>query len=580
MAFLLTTLAAPAAAVQRPRLVVVVSVDQLCYDYLVRFRGGFAEDGLFLRVEREGASYVNCHHRHAFTITGPGHSVQLSGAYPDASGIVGNDWFDRASGKKVYCMFDPTETLVGVPQPKPRAGTGGASGTPAAGTGNSGTPAADTKAKEEEDPTGVSPRNLLVDTVGDVLKLTTAGKAKIFGVALKDRAAMLMTGHRADAVFWFNDTSSRWVTSTYYLAELPGYMRAVNEGNVIRQYGGQQWQLLLDTKSYIHYYPDDYADERSLEGLGKTFPHKFVAASDPKLFKQVLGSPFGNDATLHVAGQVLVHEDLGQDDVPDLLAINLSSNDYVGHAYGPHSLEVQDITFRTDRQLGEFARLVEKQLAGQPWVLAVTADHGVAPLVQYAKERGLPARRNPLGDLKVLQARLESFLRVGLRLGNLNAVNESGKPLVQRLSENQVFLQQDHAALAGENWFLAQKLTREFLLQQPAVHGAATREQLLSGAGQGKLFDSFRRAFHPRRSGDVLFALAPYSLSGTNGTNHGSPWNYDTHVPLLLLGNSIKPGRFDRPVSPAALAATIARLLDIEPPAACVEEPLVEALRD
>lgn len=556
---------APAFAAERPRLVVVVSVDQLCYEYLVRFRGGFAADGLFLRVEKEGASFVNCHHRHAFTVTAPGHAVQLSGAYPDTNGIIGNSWFDRATGKTVYCVFDPEEEFVGAPPPDK---------TPPAPVPDPKT--AETKEKEEEEPTGISPRNLQVDTVGGVLKLATGGKAKVFGVALKDRASVLMTGHQADAAFWFHGKSGRWVTSTYYAKELPGYMRAINEGDSLTQHAGREWKLLLDQAAYQHYYADDYPDERDPEGLGKAFPHKFALSGDPKLPKQVLNSPFGNDATLYAAGQVLVHEELGQDDVPDILAINLSSNDYVGHAFGPHSLEVQDITYRTDRQLGEFMRFVEKQLAGKPWVLALTSDHGVAPLVQYAKDRGLPAARNPLGDLKVLQAKLEAHLRSELKA---RETDKTDKPLVQKLSETQVYLQQDHPVFAGDQFALAQRMTRDFMLREPAVVAAVTREQLLAGGGEGKLNAQFRRAFHPRRSGDVLFVMAPYTVPGTTGTTHGSPWQYDTHVPLLLLGPSIKPGRYDRPTSPAALAATLSRILQIEPPAAAVEEPLVEAIK-
>jgi predicted AlkP superfamily pyrophosphatase or phosphodiesterase len=557
---LLTALGSGLDAAERPKLVIVVSVDQLCYDYLVRFRKGFAADGLFLRVEKEGASFVNCHHRHAFTITAPGHTVQMSGAYPETSGIVGNDWFDRASGKKMYCTVDPQESLVGPPPRPPKPATTTTSST------------------EEVEPAGVSPRNLLVDTVGDRLKLESAGKAKVFGVAFKDRVAILMTGHRADAAFWIDTTSSQWATSTYYAKELPGYMRAINEGNFYKSHAEREWKLLLDPASYIHYHADDYLDERSLEGLGKTFPHKFAAASDPRLPKQVLNSPFGNELVLHVASQIVVHEELGQDDVTDLLAINLSTNDYVGHAYGPHSLEVQDLTLRTDRQLGEFVRFVEKQLEGTPWVLALSADHGVAPLVKYAQERGLPAKRSPLGELKVLQPRLEDFLRVALKMKKWNAAEKTDKTLVHFMSESQVYLRQDHPALAGETYFVAQKLAREFLLRQSAIFAAFTREDLLSGGGNGKLYEQFRRTFHPRRSGDVLYALAPYAVGGTNGTSHGSPWNYDTHVPLLLLGSGIKPGRYENPASPAAIAPTISRLLDLEPPAACVEEPLLEAL--
>jgi hypothetical protein len=314
--------ASNAEAAAKPKLVVVVSVDQLCYEYLERFRDGFADDGFFRRVDREGASFSECHHRHAFTFTGPGHSVLTTGSYPRYTGIVGNGWFDPQLGRDRYCVEDKDVKLVGVPD----------------GVGDG----------------PMSPANLHVETLGDALKRATDGKAKVIGISLKDRAGILMAGRKADAAYWFDDR--RWVTSTWYRKELPGYLRAFNESGATDQYAGQTWNLLLPREKYHHYRPDDYPHENDGFGLGRAFPHTLAAATDKQFDAQFPCTPFGNDLTLSAARLIIAEEKLGQRDVTDMFCLGLSSNDYLGHQYGPYSLEVEDATYRLDRQLGDFCK--------------------------------------------------------------------------------------------------------------------------------------------------------------------------------------------------------------------------------
>jgi len=293
--------------------------------------------------------------------------------------------------------------------------------------------------------------------------------------------------------------------------------------------------------------------------------------------EHVLFSPFGNDLTLEAAREIVVHEELGQDEFPDLLCINFSSNDYVGHAFGPHSLEVEDITYRTDLQLGEFLRFLDEQVGPGNWTFALTADHGVAPIVEYAVQFKLPAKRNPLGKLGDVKEKLEAMLRG--RLG----VPTGDPPLVQKVEDFHVYLQHDHPVFTRnkedkEDLFArSQSMIRDWLLDQPYVAAVRTRAELAAG-GEGKLNEMLQRAWHPRRSGDVLYCLAPYCLSGAKGTTHGSPWHYDTHVPMLLLGSGITPGHHARPVAPACLASTVAELLNIDYPSANSEVPLREVL--
>lgn len=535
---LLVTAASSRAGERRPRLIVVVSVDQLCQEYFERFGDNLrSNDGFYAMMLERGSIYRNCHHAHAFTLTGPGHAVQLTGAYPQQSGIIGNDWYDRETKSKMYCVTDKKSTTIGAVQ----------------GDG------------------ACSPRNLLVPTVGDMLKLVHKD-AKVIGVSLKDRAAILMTGHLADAAYWYEETEGVWVTSSYYRNDLPGYIRAFNANNFLGRYAGQGWQLSLDSAKYQHHTPDDFVAETKPDGHTRTFPHK-LAAGGKQLFMQLRYTPFGNEMTLAVAQEVALNEKLGTDEVTDLLCVNLSSNDYVGHAYGPHSLEVEDITYRTDRQLKEFWQMLAKQVGEENLVMALTSDHGVCPLPEYLKAKGVRRTgRDPLGGEAKVVAQLEPLLRDRLKLKDAKGA------LVERVESNQIYLAKDNPALAGSNFGKAQAICRDWLRAQDAIHVAVTRDELLAGNGGGAFNAAFLKTFHPARSGDVLWAYDPFYLCGGSGTTHGSPWRYDTHVPLMIVGANIQNGAFTRRVSPANLAATVASLLEIDAPPACVEEPLHEAL--
>ena len=541
-----------------PKLIVVVSVDQFCADYLIRFQDNFSADpseSFFRATIEKGAWFPNCHHAHAFTYTAPGHSVQLTGAYPSTNGVIENDWFDRATGKSRYCVSDPSVEVIGLPAGKP-----------------------------------MSPRVLLVDTVGDSLKLATNGKAKVIGVAIKDRAAILMSGHRADAAYWLE--KNQWVTSSYYRSDLPGYLRVLNEGKAIDQYRGKTWDLSLPREKYHNQGADDNEYENPPNGFTAAFPHALAKAGEltaDKFGEQVLFSPFGNDYTLLAAREIIENEKLGGDEVPDLLTINFSSNDYVGHAFGPLSFEVEDMTYRTDRQLAGFTQYLDEKIGAGRWTLAITADHGVAPIPEMIAKHFqtdaqiLPPKRNPLGDLKVVRDRLEAILRKELELTPTDG-NESKEKAILNLDANQVYLNHEHSKMRGDLFVDAQRIVRDWLLAQPYVAGAATREELLAG-GETRLLRQMRLSFHPGRSGDVLYVYTPYAIPGNTsanakpkGTTHGSPWHYDTNVPLLLMGNGIAPGRYEQRVTPAQLAPTLARLLGINSPGGCVEEAVHQAL--
>jgi len=543
-------------AAERPRLVVVVSVDQLRYEYLERFRANFAEQGFFRAVHRSGASYVECHHRHAFTLTAPGHAVMLTGCYPAQHGVIDNNWYDRKTKKTVYCVEDPKYPIVG--------------------------------SLGESELKGVSPQSLDAPTVADVLKQSTDGRAKVFGITLKDRAAILMVGQKADGVYWYDSTSGCWVTSRYYRQELPDYLRALNASHPVQnRYAGKTWELLYPASRYRLNYPDESLFEESYEKTGRAFPHRLDVDDEKHLAKQLPATYLGNDFTLEVARMVIEHEALGADDVPDILAVGLSANDYVGHTHGPLSLEVEDMTYRTDQLLGEFVRYLDQRVGQGRWTLMLSADHGVGPVPEHAVTLGLPARRNPLGPLADLSKRLEAHLQkqFGAPPGKLTYVD--------KLETSQVYLHEEAVGKSAARFRTLQESARDFLRGLPGVAVAVTRAELQSKdeitivldeswksllAPGTTMEQALRRSFSAEHSGDVLFALLPYQAQSSLRATHGSPWRYDTHVPLLLLGHGVRNGSFDRPVSPAAIAPSIALLLGIDPPAKNEERPASEAL--
>ena len=527
--------------IDRPALVVVVSVDQWRYEYFERFRGNLSDGGLASRTHATGAWFDNCFHQHAFTFTGPGHSVLMTGSYPTRSGIIDNNWYDRKLKKKVYCVSDDKAQLIGTTSPdKP-----------------------------------VSPRRLLVDTVGDQLKMASGFRSKVFGVSIKDRAAILMAGRLADGAFWMSK-DGKWITSSHYRKVLPGYLRNLNEQRVPFRFAGKTWDLALDAERYSHG-SEQSEFEKPVEGMTKDFPHVMPAADDPNYVSHVACCPFGNEATLDAAREIVINEKLGSDEYPDVLAINLSSTDYVGHAFGPYSLEVEDMTYRTDQHLGDFTKFLDKQVGSRGWMLFLTADHGVAPIPERAASWGLRAKRNPFGseddrgNYEDERQRLEGALRKSLGIGATSV------PLVDAVVSNQVFLNTDHPELQGEAAELARRITRNHMVNNPFVAHAATREQLLQDCSGNEMLHMLQRSFHARRSGDVLFVLKPYAFSSSSAATHGSPWHYDRHVPLMIVGNSVRLASSSinsAQVSPAQIAPTIARVLQIETPGACTETRL------
>ena len=552
---------AAAAAHDRPRLVVVVSIDQFPEEYLARWWSLLPEGG-FRRIADQGVIYSEAHQAHLTTYTGPGHAVMLTGAYARDSGIVGNAWYDRDQHRKVTCDEDPAFPLVLPP------------GSP-----------------EEAARRGASPLASTASSVGDQLLAATDDRAKVITLAIKDRAAIMMGGQRPTAAYWFDPRSCSFITSRYYSPSgvLPDWVSRFNTSQPCKPFlDDASWKRLRSDFNYEPYSDrDDAPYERPIFGLGRTFPHPIklveIASSmgppsSAERYGAVVGTPFGNDILLGFVEAAIQGEGLGRDDVPDLLTVSFSSNDYVGHAFGPDSQEVLDTTLRTDRTIAALLDYLDRHVGKGRWALALTSDHGVAQIPEYLEQHGmLPARadhhRLPLDQVA---AQLEAALDEQFAIAPGEHVIEAFE------TEPSIYL--DAATLARHDPPLSPETVASAASAELAhVDGIArvyTREQL-SGAAPESDRDALYayRSFNAKNSGDLIVQLASHWLdAGPAATTHGTPYRYDTHVPIALVGHGVRHGRFDRPVEVVDLAPTIARLLDVSPPPKSAGWTLVEAV--
>jgi arylsulfatase A-like enzyme len=529
---LILLLAPPAAAAPPPRLAVVVVVDQMRADFLVRFRPHFGPDG-FRRLLEGGADYRDCHYQHAVTVTAPGHATILSGVNANVHGIIANEWLDRTTLIQGNAVEDPAAPLVGLP---PRAGRH---------------PNATFAAKA-----GRSPRNFLGTTVGDRLKAHYGAAAKVVGIADKDRSAILPAGAKADGAYWTEE--GVFVTSTYYRTELPAWVQAFNARRNAAHYFGQTWDRLLAPAIYEAVQgPDDQPGEQAEDGLAITFP-KRVDGGKPQLSPDYYSAfdhtPWNNELVEEMAEAAIAAEQLGQDETPDLLTIGFSQPDKSGHAYGPDSHEIMDSYVRLDRTLARLLAFLDAKVGAGRWVLVLTADHGVMPL---------PERAAALGGTRDEQYGIAASLRLSLEqiLGPLPA----GLEWAVRDGRGFRLLPAALRATGLEPARVGAAL-KSVLQQHPRIAAAYTREELTAPAPLDALGEMVRRSYHAERSPEVLFLTKPYFTSRRFGVDHGTPYDYDTHVPQLWYGNGVAPGIHPERVGVEDLAPTLAGLLGVDLP--------------
>jgi hypothetical protein len=486
----------------------------------------------------DGAWFTNCHYPYATTTTGPGHASILSGCSPDRHGIINNEWYDRAEGPEVYCAGMPRYSPV---PPDPHL-----------------------SAKARRRGAG-TPDRLLSPTVADVLKAATNGRGKVIGLSLKDRGAILPCGKSPDGVYWFDD---RFCTSTYYRDALPKWAADLNASGLANQWFGTTWERFRSDVNYERYAgPDDGPGEGTGTKQGKTFPHPMdggLTKPGPDYYAAVETSPFGNDLLLAGVKAAIEAEGLGTDDIPDLLTVSFSSNDLIGHAWGPDSQEVLDVTLRSDALMADFLKYLDAKIGIGKYAVVLTADHGVCPLPEVSAKKGLNARRVPVAPL-ISGAEAHLTARYG---------GSSEPAWLESVALPHLYLNHRKLKERGIDPVKAGIDLADWLRGQPEVYRAYSRAELLAPPtpDEEKLTEKVRKAYHAERGGDVYIVGRPYWLYGSEtatGTTHGSPHEYDTHVPLLVFGPGVVGGRRGEAVTPQHAAPITAAFLGVPLPRDC-----------
>jgi predicted AlkP superfamily pyrophosphatase or phosphodiesterase len=526
-------------SVTRPKLVVVISLDQFPYVYLTRFREYFGKGGFAYLLDR-GANFSNATYKHALTSTGPGHAVISSGAYGNQNGIFANAWYDQDTKKDVYCVSDISSHLVGA-------------------TGE-----------------GVSPANLIGTTVGDELKICGNFRPKVIALSHKDRAAILLGGKFADLALWMTD--SLFVTSSYYCQHLPEWVQRFNRSGLVNSYFKKYWSRTMPDPAYAAVDNDDVLYEEGRNGLGRTFPHPIRGDDSLRIsnsyYEALLTSPFGNEILAKLAKQAVVAEQLGNRGTTDLLCISFSSNDYVGHRFGPQSQEVFDMTIRTDGILMDLLKFLEKELGLNNCLIVLTSDHGVSPATGYLRAH-LQTPGPPFLALPPLKDYCDSALTHAF--GPL----DQSQPWISRIIARNIYLNLLGLAKKKLSAEVVAEVLADSLLKRKEVVAAFPRRDMAALAPGSLLELRMKNSFSPQRSGDVVYSLAPFAdeEGHMTGSQHGSPYECDAHVPLLLAGLGIRPGTYATDASPADIAPTLSLLCGTEFPSSRQGRVLLEALR-
>ena len=531
-----TTATKPSIELPRPKLVVGIVVDQMRWDYLYRYYARYQDNG-FKRLLNDGFSCENTQVDYIPTVTAAGHTCIYTGSVPALTGIAGNDWIVQATGKGMYCTEDTTVQTVG--------------STSAAGK--------------------MSPRNLLTTTVTDELRLATNFRSKVIGIALKDRGGILPGGHTANAAYWFDDKTGNWITSTYYMTDLPQWVKDFNDQKLAEMY------LKLDTLYPIETYVQSTADNTKYEGKFKGTDAPTLPVKTSGLYKGNLGlirsTPYGNTITLDLAIAAINAEKLGQNQATDFLAISLSSPDYIGHQFGINAVEIEDTYLRLDREIANFLVYLDAKVGKGNYTVFLTADHGAAHNTAFLNDNNIPAGVWDDGSVlkelnKTLSEKYKSD-RLVLSLNDYQVNLNYGDINGQQLNEDDI-----------------KKDCIAFLLKQPAVAFAVDMKKAESSAIPEELRERIVNGYNMAHSGEIQIILQPAWFTGhgsgdggPTGTTHGS-WNpYDNHIPLVFMGWGIKQGSTVRETHMTDIPPTVAALLHIQAPNGSIGQPIPEVIK-
>lgn len=520
------------AAEPKPRLVVLLTVDQLRGDMPLRFQQRF--QGGLATLMQKGAVYTQAHYQHSTTFTAVGFATLATGGAAAQHGMAGNDWYDARTRRKVYCVEDQQHQVLGDPESQ-----------------------------------GASPRNLTCSTFGDEWIDATSGKGRVFSVSIKDRGAILPAGHRGKA-FWFSHKVGKFVSSSYYYDQYPAWVNTFNGNRPAEQFRGE-WKLLNDVETYQRGDRDDRPFEVDYKGLGRVFPHPLRQDAPADFYSALRFTPMGDEMTLNFARRLIKAESLGKGDTTDILAVGLSVTDYIGHAFGPNSLEAEDNLLRLDKSLGEFFAFLDEHVGLESVLIVLSADHGCAAAPEYSMGVGMSSGRH---DMAKLMEGWNSKLKKQFKID---------KNLILEFTNPSLYLNHDAIEELQLDVERVEQAVARAVLAEPGFAMAITRSALLSGRiPTDPLAAKVQRAFHPRRSGDVLIIQSPSwylaAQPGGYAAMHGSPYPYDTYVPLMLMGTGIDPQKISRPVTPESVAPTIAAVLGIQSPNGSTGEVLHEAL--
>lgn len=516
-------------AQEKPKLVVGVIVDQMRADYFYRYYDKYSEGG-FKRLLKDGFNCRNHHYHYALTVTAAGHASVYTGSSPSVHGIVGNDWFDRSSNSRMYCVADSTAETVG-------------STNPTVGR--------------------MSPRNLQVSTIADQLKISSNFRSKVIGIALKDRGAILPAGHSANAAYWFDSKTGNWVSSTYYHKKLPGWVSNYNARKIPLNLLSQEWSTMLPLEKYTESTSDDQPYEMKFTHEKKsTFPYDLTGTSGDA-FGMLAFTPHGNTLTKELMYEALQHEKLGQGEETDFLAVSFSSPDYVGHGFGPNSVEAQDIYLRLDKDIAEILDKLDAQVGKGNYLFFISADHGVMDTPEFWTANKLPAGRlDYLGINKAIKESLKEHF---------------GEENLIKASENfQVYLNHDLIREKKLNMESIFNIVRTAVMPFDGIKELIDLNALWKAPLNEQMINLYSNVNHTGRSGDLQIVPEPGYIAGPIAANHGSPYAYDTHIPLLFYGWKIKPGKTYRKTFVADTAPTLAALLSILEPSGNFGEVIEE----
>lgn len=517
-----------------PKLVVGIVVDQMRYDYLTRFWNQYG-DGGFKRLVNDGFNCKNNHFNYAPTYTGPGHASVYTGTTPAIHGIIGNDWYDKYQDKSVYCAGDDAYNSVGTSS---KAGK-------------------------------MSPHRMETTTMTDQLRLHTQMRGKVIAVSLKDRGAVLPGGHMANAAYWFQGgEEGNWISSSYYMDELPQWVQEFNTGRSIDQYK-KSWETLKNINTYVESGPDNNAYEGPVKGKSTpTFPYDLSNLWDENgKYSILVATPFGNSLTTDFALTALEKEALGADSITDFLAISYSSTDYVGHNWGVNSKEIQDTYMRLDLDLERLLKSLDDKVGVGEYTVFLTADHAAVQVPAYLKDNKVPAGYLDFDDV---HEKLNDYIRY----------TYGATKIISNISNDQVFL--DHKALKNLDMDIVEiqnNLARELMRHDNNIYKVYIADQMWKDDYTKGIANIMQNGYNQKRSGDILIVFRPGTITySKTGSTHGSPWIYDTHSPLLFYGKGIRKGSTVNRTEIPDIAPTISALLGMAFPSGTTGQPIAEVL--